>query len=1149
MLPHELLVKIFYNLEQRPQHRHSSTTSISFSSSLSLDRTDILACALVCQDWYYAAVDTLWRDVDLQSVESFIQFGMVLDPTFSYMDSSPRLCVYRQQQQHELDCRNSAGGYIDEEEDGIDECMDQERRRRQLLLPTNGYSEGNNNSSGAINIFRCCSLTAATTATTQASITGAGAGTGTGTGTGTTTTFSASSSLLSSSTLSTASASSSSPSSASSCYTLSSLRCPSIPDQIGCAGKGYIRTFSLAGTTDCQAPRPFPHLPSCITDRHLNAISSSLTHLTSISLSHCTALTDITVIQLITSSSPYLKSIDLTECRLLTNLTVQVIARLCSQLEELSLQGCGLVTDDAIEEVALHCTRLHSINIGQCQRAGDKSLEALLRASGQMTQLDPSSRVRTRNAQLTKLSVAGCRGITYSGLSAITERLNVAGSTEQEGYLQSQQRSSLVSLEFTCPAVKTPTFENVSGLSMLISTTPTSTRTQSQASRFFRTLPATLEEISIHDAYTLSHSDIITLVDQVGMGLKVLRFDHANAINSETLGHVLAVCPNLTVLSIPRASRLDDSGVVQLVGAKCASSLVELDLSACHSLTDGSLTALAKCTPTSSRTSALPENDKGKGIQEQPDPCLFPNLRRLDLSYNDKMTLGGIIPLVMSLKNLCALDVSFCGDGVTRSWSSTLESLRPILNPTSSSAMDSAGIDDLLGGVVIESDYSEDEESSNYSQQQQYTTRREQQLQFSPHVVSSTAVTPPQQYGLSSQNLQQFMNGVAPLVNPSRLSLGRYVGPLLTRATSSNTITNTNNGIVLQHPQQYPGQGGTSLNRSSLGNRRRSSGSSVTSSSSTSSIMSSSSSGSSSSSMISDCPSTSSSSSSSSSSSFSQGKSPSGSAGPKRNTHSRRRSCSRILLADRLDVLENTPRRVGVAASFHLESWFTPQHQLQLQHLFQIQSQHQRDLQEIQAAAVQAALGNQMLNQHNAHANNATGAAVASSLANSMPFAALSAEMMNHPVMTAIRIGAATVGGINNGGGPPANEHDNGGVGGSVDGGVAHGAMHGAGVNNTISQNLFDSTNNNNETPPQVYHRNRRLSVTAGDGAPGPGAGAGVTGGSRAGGVRHHYRHHYQHPQYQPHHLRSPLSSAAMGHCEISAWGLIKLREEWAAVI
>ncbi|KAG0377069.1 hypothetical protein BGX24_006750 [Mortierella sp. AD032] len=780
------------------------------------------------------------------------------------------------------------------------------------------------------------------------------------------------------------------------------------------------------------------------------------------------------VIQLITSSSPYLRRIDLTECRLLTNLSVQVIARLCGQLEELSLQGCGLITDDAIEEVALHCTQLWSINIGQCQRAGDKSLEALLRASGRMTQLDPTSKVRTRNAYLKRLGVAGCRGITYSGLTAITEHLNAVGSTES-GDFQQPQRPSLVSLEFT---------------------------------------------------------DVINLVDQVGPGLKVLRFDHANAINSETLGHLLAVCPNLTVLSIPRASRLDDSGVIQLISAKCAGSLVELDLSACHLLSDGCLTALAKCTPAAPSTML---NDKGKGIQEL-DSCLFPNLRRLDLSYNDKMTLGGIIPLVMSLKNLCALDVSFCGDGVTRSWSSTLESLQPILNPTStSSVMDSTGIDDLLGDTAIESDHSEDDESSSSFHQQQlpqYSPQQELQMQFSSHAASlSTGTTPPtstQQYGLSSQNLQRFTNGVAPLVNPSRLGLGRYVGPLLNRTTTTvaSNITTINNEItaivrvlhdivllklvhvflvviligiiilllgvrllflflliliVIISREDYTIH---SYNRTKK-------------------------------------------------------KQP-----PPFSTQ-----IILILLAERLDILENTPRRVGIAASFYLESWFTPQHQLQLQHLFQIQNQHQRDLQDLQATlAVQqqaAAIAFQVQPLH--ATTTATNGTLLGNPSMTMPFAALSAEMMNHPVMTAIRVGAATVGGINNGnggGGGGGGGPGPGGNGAGGAGGVVHGGMHGTGGNDSNNNN---NHNHNNET--FVYHGNRRLSsTTTGDGL-GTGSGIGGAGsGSNRAGVRHHHRHHYQHSHY--HRQRNPLlSGVATGHCEISAWGLSKLREEWAAVI
>ncbi len=38
---------------------------------------------------YFAAVDTLWRDIDLQSIESFIQFSRALDPYSMYSNSRP----------------------------------------------------------------------------------------------------------------------------------------------------------------------------------------------------------------------------------------------------------------------------------------------------------------------------------------------------------------------------------------------------------------------------------------------------------------------------------------------------------------------------------------------------------------------------------------------------------------------------------------------------------------------------------------------------------------------------------------------------------------------------------------------------------------------------------------------------------------------------------------------------------------------------------------------------------------------------------------------------------------------------------------------------------------------------------------------------
>ncbi|KAF9981631.1 hypothetical protein BGZ75_007022 [Mortierella antarctica] len=166
----------------------------------------------------------------------------------------------------------------------------------------------------------------------------------------------------------------------------------------------------------------------------------------------------------------------------------------------------------------------------------------------------------------------------------------------------------------------------------------------SAVSQFFQGLPATLEEITIHDAHILNCDDLISLVRRVGTNLKRLKLDNANAVNSETLTYILTLCPNLTVLCIPRAIRLDDAGVVQLASARCAQSLVELDLSSCHNLTDTCLIGLAEANNRPGHS--LEENAKGKSVEDRHEqPSVFPNLRKLDLSYNDKLTLAGIIPI------------------------------------------------------------------------------------------------------------------------------------------------------------------------------------------------------------------------------------------------------------------------------------------------------------------------------------------------------------------------------------------------------------------------------------------------------------------------------------------------------------------------
>ncbi|KAI1310535.1 hypothetical protein EDD11_003707 [Mortierella claussenii] len=876
------------------------------------------------------------------------------------------------------------------------------------------------------------------------------------------------------------------------------------------------------------------------------------------------------VIQLITSSSPYLRRIDLTECRLITNLTVQVIAQLCGrQLEDLSLKGCGLVSDDAIMELAHHCTRLQSVNIGQCTRVGDRGLQALLKSSGRTWRPDPVlSGMTTKNASLSKLGIAGCYGITINGLLMISEQLS--SHDESTGEVS----SSLVSLEFTCPTLKT-------AQRTALTEQPAYSRPSSQAMRFFQTLPSTLEEITICDAHTLSQDDIICLVDKVGSSLRTLRLDNANSVDSETLTHVLAVCPHLTVLCIPRATRLDDAGVIELAKAKCATSLLELDLSACHALTDVCLIRLATAKTSSSYDSHLSPSSlsylgtsKGKErafVDAGPSPpCLFSNLRRLDLSYNDKLTLTGIIPLVMSLKNLCALDVSFCGDGVTRSWKLSLESIRPILtsagavsscssSPSSAGSSTVSDRDDSQEGSLSEScnSISEDDDEESMYPMMNSRPERIQPQQMPPPQTSECATS--NQSMLSIQNLQQLVSGFIPLPTiASRRGLGRYVGPLLNRSTTPPAVVTAashDNVVNPRHPPQYAEQGqeAASSERKHQGRqdqqqqqhaRRRSSASSTSSCSSMTSTISSSSpspsaSASSPSSPVTISPpspssfflnplfskkehqkqqqndlshnqcrrsSSSSCSSSSSSSSFK----------PKSKIK------TKIKLSDRFDVLETTPRRVGMPAGFYLGSWFTPQHHYQLQELHQIQTQRHQEAQD--AAALNMAAGEL--------GEGIGGVGAAAALAD-QPTAvpSLPIEMMHHPVIATPRAGVAIMGSGTGAGDQQTmpdtdmlelNEtlsRDMTLISASVP--PLAGGMGGAGVAGGVGQ-------------PEVSFRQRQqhLYILYMQRLRGQRRADGVVGGTAATG--------------RGVNSGAAAGSTVMGHCEISAWGLSRLKEEWS---
>ncbi|KAF9971778.1 hypothetical protein BGZ73_005160 [Actinomortierella ambigua] len=911
-LPHEILVIIFYSLEQRPRHRHTSSSSISFTSSYTLDRTDIFSCALVCHDWYFAAVDTLWRDIDLQSVESFIRFAQAIDKSFEYVQTVS-------QQQH---ASNLASSMVGSKSSSSRSSMG---RHTTTATQQHHGSDASDPTTDRASEIKHSSRDLFDTTTVA----------------------------------------------------------------VGSAGRSYIRSLSFAQLASCHGPRPFPYLPSCLTDRHIMALAPALDRLTSLSLCHCSALTDMAVIEIVTASSSHLKHLDLTECRQISNLCVQVVACLCTELERISLQGCGLVSDDAIVDIGRYCSRLLEIDLGHCQRVGDRGVLALLQTDS--SQIDkPSHRladtwsptdysaIRERVPRLQKINVAGCRGVTISGLMAIATFHNMVDPRSPR-----EPEPTLTSFEFSCPVQRSAN----PGHQHHVPVTSLSSKAVSLAKRLFTALPKTVQEIAIADAHMLTPSDISCLVEHLGANLKSLRFDNGHSVTTPVLCDILSHCPSLCVLSLPRALKLTNEGVGKIAKAECAKSLVELDLSAAYELTDSCLHDLVASTDSSpiqqQKQQQQQQQQQGYDGQDESNSVsnsgrmLLPNLLKLDLSFNVKMTLKGIKQLVLALPALCTLDVSCCGAGITTPMPVYSTPPSPVVS-TVGSRMHQANLTSAAAAAA--------------------TTTRSQSLQASAGSSPSSSSTATG--GGSDSTLPAEMAAQTMAHNPvaiaathlqRRANLRSYCGPLLTnfRQSSSN---NSLHGQALEEATVDGQQAGypSPSSPSSTSHRRLSSASTSSSSSSSSS---------------------------SSYSSSSSRRSSTYASSSRASSSSSLTSCSDIAeittarLCERLDVIELTPRQVCLPAVFIQDAWFTPQHHLQLQQLAQVHFQ-QQDQQHQQQQQQHNQLHVQLL--VHGHPNQgmavlAQGQAQQHQQEQQQQAAILSPRLLSHPVMAAPRLGVATV--------------------------------------------------------------------------------------------------------------------------------------------
>lgn len=128
---------------------------------------------------------------------------------------------------------------------------------------------------------------------------------------------------------------------------------------------------------------------------------SNISGLTSLDLSSCSKLTDISIINAVQFKE--LKSLHLSMIHSLTDESLKSIANNNPSLEELALAQCYNFTDKGVEAVTENLTRLTSLNVSSCDKLTDHSLELL----------------RVNCDRLKTLDVSLCGGMSLEGVERL----------------------------------------------------------------------------------------------------------------------------------------------------------------------------------------------------------------------------------------------------------------------------------------------------------------------------------------------------------------------------------------------------------------------------------------------------------------------------------------------------------------------------------------------------------------------------------------------------------------------------------------------------------------------------------------------------------------------------------------------------------
>ncbi|RUS20423.1 hypothetical protein BC937DRAFT_95261 [Endogone sp. FLAS-F59071] len=457
------------------------------------------------------------------------------------------------------------------------------------------------------------------------------------------------------------------------------ISCDTTRNLVGHTGRLYLRQLSFSAPSTLWRSATDQALQHYLKDGDLHRLADNVfcatlkqpdqsifPNITILSLAHCKYLTDTSVIHLIAAHAPTLRDIDLSDCSQLTDLTVKVMAQLCgNQLSRVSLQGCGLITDAALLSLAQHCAGgLRAVDVSYCRRVGDTGIMALVRAKcgcpicgypmcstgTQENYWDradmAAAEITSRQVRMEELKVVGCRAVTRVGLLKIAWHLfwreRQSSGVNLEDNLEEVDKSigGVHTLEFMVPApISVRTVHRYHEFSQLVSFFPCNT----------------LRHIHIFNAEFLDSLDLFCLADHIP-NIASLTIDGCRSLRDKDLATLLGGLPALTILRIPRSENLTDECLRVIAHSPCAQSLRELDVSEIMQLTDKGLQYMIGIHVRASSVATVTTSST---------IVSFLSLVRLNLAYNTKITVHGVVPMVQRLPSLTELDLTNTGEGIT----------------------------------------------------------------------------------------------------------------------------------------------------------------------------------------------------------------------------------------------------------------------------------------------------------------------------------------------------------------------------------------------------------------------------------------------------------------------------------------------------